>query len=76
MLLEKDIFTQNLGKSIRLHRLKKNYSLEYLALKTGLDYSHLSKIERGITNPSAFNLFIISSILDIPVCKLMNDVKC
>ena len=75
MHAQKNLFTQSLGKSIRLHRLNKNYSLEYLALKTGLDYSHISKIERGITNPSAFNLFIISNILDVPVCKLMNDAK-
>lgn len=76
MHLERLSFIQNLGKSIRIHRLDKKYSLEYLALKTGLDYSHLSKIERGITNPSAFNLFIISSVLEVPVCKLMNDLKC
>jgi transcriptional regulator with XRE-family HTH domain len=76
MHLERISFIQNLGKSIRQHRLEKSLTLEFLALKTGLDYSHLSKIERGITNPSAFNLFIISSVLEVPVCKLMNDLKC
>jgi transcriptional regulator with XRE-family HTH domain len=76
VLFDRLIFVQNLGKSIRKHRLSKNYSLEYVALKTGLNYSHLSKIERAITIPSAFHLFIISNALNIPVCKLLNDSGC
>jgi transcriptional regulator with XRE-family HTH domain len=76
MHLEKIVFVQRLGNTIRKHRINKNYTIEKLAFITGLDYSHLSKIERGITNPTIYNLLVISAILEVPVCKLIEDPHC
>jgi transcriptional regulator with XRE-family HTH domain len=73
---EKNIFVQKLGNAIRKHRIKRKFTLEKLALITGLNYSHISKIERGIINPSIYNLFIISTILEVPICKLISDPQC
>jgi transcriptional regulator with XRE-family HTH domain len=72
----KNVSVQKLGNNIRKHRIHKNYTTEKLAFITGLDYSHLSKIERGITNPTIYNLLVISAILEVPVCKLIDDSQC
>lgn len=73
---EKNVFVESLGNTIRHYRINKNYTIEKLALITGLDYSHLSKIERGITNPTIYNLLVISAVLQVPVCKLIDDPQC
>ena len=71
MHLDKNSFTNRLGNAIREKRLAKAYSIEKLALISGLDYSHLSRIERGVINTSVYHLFIISKALDVSMCQLI-----
>ena len=49
---ETDILNIVIGYQIKEKRLQKEMSQEELAKKTGIDQSDLSKIERGILNPS------------------------
>lgn len=42
-----------IGRTIRLYRKRKGYSINQLAVESGVSKSYLSKIERGVhTNPS------------------------
>jgi len=54
-----------LGRSIIAGRKVRHLSQEQLARKVDISPSGLSKIERGITNPSAFTVYKLIKILDI-----------
>jgi transcriptional regulator with XRE-family HTH domain len=47
-------------------------SMRELARRIGLNPSHLSKIERGLANPSVGSLWMISDELKIPVAELFS----
>ncbi|MBR4178005.1 MAG: helix-turn-helix transcriptional regulator, partial [Bacilli bacterium] len=47
-----DILNIVIGYQIKEKRLQKEMSQEELAKKAGIDQSDLSKIERGVLNPS------------------------
>ena len=52
------------GNAVAAARAKKGYSQKELAEATGIDQSDLSKIERGIANPSVNTLKRIATALD------------
>lgn len=58
--------------SIRIKLLRKQYalSLEQLAVMTGLTKSYLSKVERGIANPSISTSLKIAEALGVEVTDL------
>ena len=57
-----DIDMVVIGYKIKQKRIEQNLSQEELALKIGIDQSDLSKIEKGIANPS---IKIVSRILSV-----------
>ena len=59
-----DIDSVVLGFKIKEKRLEKNLSQEELARKIGIDQSDLSKIEKGISNPSIKMINRIAKGLD------------
>ncbi len=64
-----------LGDAIRLERLRRKWSQEYLANEAGLSQSqHISRIESGKVDMQTTTLFAILRALD---CKLENliDLK-
>ena len=67
MNLEKEELVKRVGKNIREFRLSQNLSLEKLALQLDMEYSQLSRIERGLINTSVYHLYKIYSILNIPI---------
>lgn len=56
---------------LKLHRKAKNLTLEQLAEKTGLTASYLSKIERGLSEPSAETVQKLCYALSITANELM-----
>lgn len=58
------------GKSVKKYRLKQNISQEQLALKTGLDRTYISGIERGMRNPSLKNIEKIAKELKVSLSEL------
>ncbi len=59
------------GQLIRKERQKKKISQEHLALRCGIDRSYMGRIERGQVNVTVEKLYLIASILDIEVKKLL-----
>ncbi|WP_150620635.1 helix-turn-helix domain-containing protein [Pandoraea horticolens] len=55
-----------LGSAIRALRTSRGYSQEALALATGIDRSHMGRIERGERNLTLLNLIRIAQAID---CK-------
>ncbi len=60
-------FKNLVGERIKQARKKKNLTHEDLFASTGVTQGALSKIERGVVNVSAENLFLISRALGVTV---------
>lgn len=60
----------NIGKVIRALRTERGESLEKVALDIGTDASNLSRIERGLQQPSEEALRAIASALQTSVAEL------
>lgn len=60
------------GIILRNARKEKGLTLKDLESKTGISYSQISKIERGIHQPSKENLMLISNVLN---CNIINVLE-
>ena len=60
----------NIGKVIRALRTERSESLEKVALDIGTDASNLSRIERGLQQPSEEALRAIATALQTSVAEL------
>jgi len=59
-----------LGKRIKQIRLQQNLSQEELSYKAEIEYSQVSRIERGVINTSVSQIFAIAKALNIEPYKL------
>jgi len=63
-----------IGRRIRDMRLQRNMSMEYLALESGMDYSQLSRIERGKINTSVYHLYLIAQVLGVHLQEMFDTI--
>lgn len=61
-----------LAKNVRTSRKEMNLSQEELAFECDIDRTYISKVERGIANPSLLVLFKISNVLKVEIKDLIN----
>lgn len=59
------------GSIIKRARLEKDLSLRALAELAGIDFSYISRLEKGSHTPSRDTVIKIAKALDIPVNELM-----
>lgn len=62
-----------LGAAIRKLREKKDATQEVVAQDAGITVAHLSKIERGLTNPTWATVKGIASALGVSMVELARD---
>lgn len=62
-----------LGQVIRQKRLKLGLSQEALADASGIDRSHMGKIERGERNVTALNLLRIAKALGVSLGAIVSE---
>lgn len=62
-----------LANNVKHYRAIKGMSQERTALDAGIDRTMLSKIERGITNPSLDTLLKLANYLDVTVSDLLRE---
>lgn len=62
-----------IGATVRARRQEFGVSQESLALATGIDRSHMGRIERGERNLSVLNLIRIAEALNISPSKLLKS---
>lgn len=55
------------GEHFRLIRKSKNLSQDALALEADIEKSQISRIERGVINPTVTTLLILAEAMEIPV---------
>jgi ribosome-binding protein aMBF1 (putative translation factor) len=56
MYENKKSIVQKVGMNIRRLRLEKKLSMEKVSLESGIEYSQISRIERGIINTTIYQL--------------------
>jgi transcriptional regulator with XRE-family HTH domain len=71
MSLTKAELAQSVGLIIRDVRMSKRLTIEQLALESGIEYSQLSRIERGKINTSIYHIYLIVTTLKIPLRLLI-----
>lgn len=62
---------RKLGAAIRAARLERGLSQEALADASGIDRSHMGKLERGERNVSLLNVARVAEALDMTIASLM-----
>jgi ribosome-binding protein aMBF1 (putative translation factor) len=70
----KEEIASQLGHKIRTLRVQKNMTMEELALESGMDYSQLSRIERGKINTSVYQIYTLARVLEVPANTIFRDV--
>ncbi|WP_019656444.1 helix-turn-helix transcriptional regulator [Variovorax atrisoli] len=64
-----------LGQSLKALRIARDLSQEQLAGEAEVDRTLLSRIERGVSNPSLLTLSVICYCLKITLSELLEPVK-
>jgi transcriptional regulator with XRE-family HTH domain len=62
------------GNRVRSIRKAKGLTIEQLAFEIGVEYTQLSRIERGRINTSVFQLFLISKALKVNFSEIINGL--
>lgn len=62
-----------LANNIRKYRKEQNITIEELANRLGVDYSQISRMERGIVNPNISIVFDIAEVLKINASQLLEN---
>jgi transcriptional regulator with XRE-family HTH domain len=70
----KNSVSSAVGKSLKKRRLSSNISQVNLAAKAELDRAYISRIERGIANPSIISLANICYALGITLAEFFSDI--
>lgn len=74
MALSKTQVIKMVGTKIRTIRHAKGLSIEKVALEAGIEYTQLSRIERGKINTSIYQIYKISCSLDTKIPEIFNEL--
>jgi transcriptional regulator with XRE-family HTH domain len=66
---------QAFGKVLQRHRTEKNISQEELAFQAGVDRTFVSRLERGIRQPTITTLMGLGRALGISAAELVREVE-
>ena len=69
--LHKD-YSKAFGAQLRKLRLEKGFGMRQFAIHADMEYSQLSKIERGVTNPTLSTVINLAEALEISHHELFN----
>lgn len=65
---------QDLASNLRTTRLSRGLAQEKLALEADVDRTVVSKIERGVTNPSLEILLRLANQMDVELWQLLRAI--
>ena len=72
--MEKDI-KYLLGRNIKAERIRKNITQEQFAELIDISLSHISKIEQGLTSPTAIVLYKMAKVLNISMETFFQNIE-
>lgn len=61
------------GKKLKQLRQERNLTQKALALKMDVEISQISRIERGLNNPTLTTLLQLAHCLEVNVCHLFGE---
>lgn len=64
---------EDIAKNLRSYRQMRGLAQETLALEADVDRTMVSKIERGITNPSIATLLKLANRLEVTLSDLLSS---
>lgn len=67
-------FQKLVGSNLRRIRLEKQWTLEKLALESGLTYSQVGRIELGKRNPTCYTIYQLSKTLEVKPAAFFEDI--
>ncbi|MFM1776080.1 MAG: Helix-turn-helix domain [Bacteroidota bacterium] len=70
----KEEFQIELGNNIRKIRVNRNWSIEKLALETGLTYSQIGRIELGKRNPTTYTVYVLTKTLNVCTSEIFKPI--
>jgi len=68
-----EVAIMTVAKNIKKYRLLKKLTIEQLANIIDVDYSQISRMERGTINPNISIIFDIAAVLQIPASQLLEQ---
>lgn len=71
----KKLLQQAVAKIVKKHRLAQNKSLSKISAKIIMTKSMWNDLEKGIKDPQLSTIWRVSEALDIPVDKLICEIK-
>lgn len=74
MSLSKEELTRHVGNRIRACRNERNLTIEDLAVAAEMEYTQLSRIERGKINTGIFHIYKIAGSLGIGMHELLGGL--
>lgn len=70
-----DLKARAIGVMVRELREKAGHSQERLSGECGFDRTYISRVERGIINPTVSRLWKIADVLETPLSQLMKRME-
>lgn len=70
--MDKNVLLKKFGLNVKLERIKKGYTQEFLAEKANVHRNYISKIETGEINMSLAKILELSKAMELDVQKLLN----
>ncbi len=70
----KDDIKYKLGRNIKIERIRKDITQEKFAELIDMSVSYVSKVEQGLTSPTAIALFKMSYILKTPMEEFFKGI--
>ncbi|HLS96530.1 MAG TPA: helix-turn-helix transcriptional regulator [Sphingobacterium sp.] len=69
---ERKNLNRQVAENIRLERVKRGYTQEYMSLQLGISQNVYSRIERGLARLDLERLYEITALLDVDVATLLS----
>jgi transcriptional regulator with XRE-family HTH domain len=70
--MTKTCFQEGLGQRIAVLRKERGLSQVKFAYLMEMEKQNINRLEKGKTNPTAFTLYKIAEVMEIPVSKLFD----
>ena len=74
-ILPADLKKKAIGVVVCEFRRRANFSQERLGAECGFDRTYISRLERGIVNPTTIRLWKIAETLSIPLHQLISAME-
>ena len=62
------------GRNVKIERIRKNITQEKFAEMIDMSLSYVSKLEQGLTSPTAIVLYKMAKVLEVPMEKFFDGI--